>query len=176
MTKPERSPIRIARGPDDALIYLIDVPPTALPPVRTGDLAEAWHAARHAAAQSEWGTPRLFRFIGDDGPLDLALADEDACCWMQAVDSFVGLAKIEGLSLCMRLLALIDLIAKAPWASRFCRISRAGATLDPALLRVAATIPLTDQASFDETVMRDRLATAGPASLTSQAPSSGVFC
>ncbi len=170
MTKPETSPIRVAHGPDDVVTYLINLAPPALPPVRTGDLAEAWHAARHAAAQSEWGVPRLFRFLGDDGPLDLALTDEDACCWMQAVDRLVGLARVEGLSLCLRLLALIDLIASAPWASHFCRLSRTGATLDPALLRVAANVPLTDQAGFDESSIRDRLRVA------LQPPSSGVLC
>ena len=156
-------PIHVATTQDGTLTYLVDTAPDALPPVRSGDLAAAWDAAREAASGSVWGLPRLFRFLQADGStLDLALADEDACCWAEAVDHTTGIQTAYGLSLCLRLLALVDLLSRAPWTGEFCRIGRAGAALDPALLRAAATAPLTSQAGFDETVFRARLSRLAP--------------
>ena len=154
----ERAPIRVARVPGGPLTYLIDAAPQSLPPVRSGDLAEAWAAARDAASDTRWGTPRLFRFLrSEGGMLDLALADDDACCWAAAVDQTAGMHTAYGLSLCLRLLALVDLLARAAWLGRFYRLGRAGAALDPALVRVAATTSLTSQANFDEREFRARL-------------------
>ena len=158
MSERVRQPIRVAKAQDGPITYLIDASPEALPPVRTGDLADAWSTARDAAAGSEWGLPRVFRFLRDDGAtLDLALADEDACCWAEAVDQTAGIQTHYGLSLCLRLLALVDLIARTPWLRPFCHIGREGAALDPALMRTAATAPLTRQAGFDEFDFRARL-------------------
>jgi hypothetical protein len=155
----ERAPIRVARVPGGPVTYLIDAPPEALPPVRTGDLAEAWEAARQAACDTQWGTPRLFRFLRTEGGmLDLALADEDASCWAAAVDRTAGMHTTYGLSLCLRLLALVDLLARASWLARFYRLGRAGVALDPALVRVAANTALTSQAGFDEGEFHARLA------------------
>ena len=155
----ERAPIRVARVPGGPLTYLIDTAPEALPPVRSSDLAEAWAAAREAAGETQWGTPRLFRFCRAGGDvLDLSLADDDACCWAAAVDQTAGMHTPYGLSLCLRLLALIDLLARASWLRRYFRLGRAGAALDPALVRVAATVALTDQANFDERDFHARLA------------------
>ena len=145
------------------MTYLIHAAPESLPPVRSGDLAAAWEAARAAAVEASWGQPRLFRFIKPDGStLDMALADEDACCWAEAVDHSTGMQNPYGLSLCLRLLALVDLLARASWASALYRIGRAGAALDPSLVRTAATAPLTSQAAFDETAFRSRLGGAAP--------------
>lgn len=157
-------PIRVARIPGGPLTYLIDSAPQALPPVRSGDLAEAWIAARDAASEAQWGTPRLFRFLlGDGDKLDLALADDDACCWAAAVDQTAGMHTPYGLSLCLRLLALVDLLARSTWLGAFYRLGLAGAALDPALVRVAASAALTSQARFDESQFRARLAhTANP--------------
>ena len=150
--------IRVVQTDDGAVTYWINAAPESLPPVRTVDLAEAWESAREAASDSAWGRPRLFRFLQPDGStIDMALADADACCWAAAVDQTTGMHNTYGLSLCLRLLALVDLLARAPWTSALCRIRRAGAALDPALMRTAATTPLTNQASFDETAFRSRL-------------------
>jgi hypothetical protein len=150
--------VRIRQADDGSLIYLVDATPESLPPVRTADLAEAWDAAREAAVDAAWGRPRLFRFAQPDGTtIDMALADADACCWAAAVDQTTGMQSTYGLSLCLRLLALVDLLARAPWTAALCRIRRAGAALDPLLLRTAATAPLTNQASFDEIAFRLRL-------------------
>ena len=151
-------PIRMARLHDGTLTYLVDVPPEALPPVRGRDLADAWEQARDAAAGAAWGAARLFRFRRPDGgTTDLALSDADACCWVAAVDARVGIGTSHGLSLCLRLLALVDLLGRASWLSGLFRIGRNGATLHPALLAAAAEAPLDADARFDETRFRARL-------------------
>ena len=67
---------------------------------------------------------------------------------------------------CLRLLALIDLVARAPWALPLCRLERDGAELHPSLLRIAATTPLTAEARFDP----DRFRTNLPPFLLGPAP------
>jgi hypothetical protein len=162
----ERAPIRVARVAGGPLTYLIDTTPQALPPVRSTDLAEAWSSAREAAHDGRWSLPRLLRFLrADGGVLDLALADADACCWAGAVDQSTGMHTTYGMSLCLRLLALVDLLARASWLRRFYRLGRAGAALDPALLRVAAAATLTEQARFDEGQFRAHLAAVAPPNL-----------
>ena len=154
-------PIRTARLQDGTLTYLVDLPPEALPPVRGRDLAEAWEQAREAACGAAWGAARLFRFRRPDGgTTDLALSDEDACCWAAAVDATVGIGTSYGLSLCLRLLALVDLLGRASWPSQLFRIGRNGATLHPALLATAAEAPLDADARFDEARFRARLSCA----------------
>lgn len=156
---PPPSPIRVAQTPSGTLTYLVDLAPETLPPVRRRDLEAAWTAARDAALGSAWDKVRLFRFRRTDGgSTDLALADPDACCWAGAVDRLASLASSYGLSLCLRLLALIDLLARSRWAHGLCRIGPQGAKLDPALLRVAAQAELNAEARFDEAGFRVRLA------------------
>jgi hypothetical protein len=151
--------IQVGAGADGTLTYLVDIPPQHLPPVRGRDLAAAWEAAREAAAAAIWGGARLFRFRQDDGSFtDLALADRDARCWAGAVDSIVGMGTSYGLSLCLRLLALIDLLARARWLRGMFELESGGADLHPALLGTAATLPLTAEARFDETRFRAKLA------------------
>ncbi len=152
---------------DGTLTYLVDLPPEELPPVRPRDLSAAWDAAREAANEAAWGTPRLFRFIRADGSrTDLALADPDASCWASAVDGTVGIGSSYGLSVCLRLLALVDLLAQAPWAKPLVTVRRDGAAIDPAALQAAATQPLTAEARFDHARFRayaaaNRLLSAG---------------
>jgi hypothetical protein len=150
--------IRVGTSPDGSVTYLVAVPPEALPPVGKRDLELAWNTARRAALGQRWGAVRGFRFSRPDGThTDLALADPDAACWVAAIDTAVGLGTSHGMSLCLRLLALIELLAHARWARPLFTIDRGGADLHPALLRTAATIPLTRDARFDETGFRDRL-------------------
>ena len=137
------------------MTYLVNSPPESLPPVRLRDIAAAWEAARAAARATAWGRARLFRFCRADGSLtDLALADADACCWAGAVDQTAGMHTSYGLSLCLRLLALVDLLARERWAVPLVKVTRSGAELDPALLRAAAIAPLNREARFDETPFR----------------------
>ncbi len=153
------NPVRVGHGPDGALTYLVDLAPEELPRVRGRDLERAWYAAREAAIAAAWGSVRGFRFRRRDGSMvDLALADRDAACWAGAVDGTVGLGSSYGLSVCLRLLALVDLLARAEWAAAFYRLARDGAELDGALLRAAATAPLDADLRFEEAGFRARLA------------------
>jgi hypothetical protein len=151
-------PIRVGGTPGGLVTYLVDLPPEALPTVCKRDLERAWYAARDAALAERQGAVRGFRFNRPDGShTDLALADRDARCWVGAVDLTVGIANTNGLSLCLRLLALIDLLARAPWARSLLYLARDGAEFHPALLKTAASQPLTRDARFDETGFRTRL-------------------
>ena len=150
--------IQVATTPEGTLTYLIDQIPGDLPPVRGRDLAAAWDLARDAAHRAAWSTKRAFRFRRPDGGwTDLALQDADAQCWAGAVDQAVGMQTGYGLSVCLRLLALVDLLARAPWAARLMQLDRHGAELHPALLRLAAETRLTDDARFDERGFRASL-------------------
>ena len=158
------SAIQVARGPDGALAYAIPVPPEALPPVRPRDLLAAWEAARAAADAGAWGPPRLLRFARADGTTtDLALADADAACWAEAVDVVAGLGTLRGMALCLRLLALVEVLGRAKWAARLFAIAPDGAEFHPALLGAAASLPLDAAARFDEGALRRLLSRPLPA-------------
>jgi len=153
-----RLSVRVGAGPDGTVTYLVDGPPEALPSVRGRDLERAWYAAREAAIAGAWSAVRGFRFRRPDGShTDLALADPHARCWAGAVDGTVGLSNGYGLALCLRLLALVDLLARARWALPLFRLERDGADLHPSLLLAAATAPLTAEARFDEGSFRANL-------------------
>lgn len=160
MEPHEQSPsVHVGAGPDGTLTYLIELALEELPPVRGRDLERAWDAARDAALAQRWSVARGFRFRREDGSYaDLALSDRDAQCWAGAVDMTVGMRNSYGLSVCLRLLALVDLLARVPWAGSLYRLRRDGAELDPMLLRAAADMPLTRDARFDESGFRSRLA------------------
>ena len=150
--------IQVGTAADGTRTYLIDLPAEHLPPVRRRDLEDAWERARAAALAEHWGGPRLFRFRRPDGGwTDLALADSDACCWASAIDRTVGMETSYGLALCLRLLALVDLLASAPWARERVVLRRDGASLDPSLLAAAARLPLTREARFDQTGFTEAL-------------------
>lgn len=140
----------------EVVTYRVAIPPEALPPVRARDLEAAWDAARRAAIGQAWGQARLFRFLrADGGHTDLALADRDACCWAAAVDAIADTSRPYGLSLCLRLLALVDVLGRLPLAAGLIELRRDGAALHPALLRAAADASLTAQARFDDSDFRD---------------------
>jgi hypothetical protein len=127
-------------------------------------LAAAWDAAREAARSSdcetEWGSFRRFVFDRDDGSVtELAVTDRDARCWAAAVERVAALQTCYGVSLCLRLLALVDLLAHAPWAARLLAFEAGLARLHPAVLRLAASCPLSAEARFDEARFRDTLDT-----------------
>jgi hypothetical protein len=143
-------PVSVGASQDGTLTYLIDHEPSELPAVRTGDMLVAWEQAREAATREAAGVSRAFRFRRPDGGFtDLALLDRDAVCWAGAVDRALGMETSYGLSVCLRLLALVDLLARAPWANRLVDLSRE-AKFHPALLRLAAESRLTDDGCFDE--------------------------
>jgi hypothetical protein len=140
---------------DGTVTYRIDATPTDLPPVLGRDLLRAWELAREAARRAIWSVARVFRFQSPDGTItDLALQDEDARCWAGAVDRSLGIQTGYGLSVCLRLLALVDLLARAAWTIGLVDLSGGGADLHPALIRAAAEAPLTADARFDEVRLR----------------------
>lgn len=156
--------LQIGESGDGAVTYMVARPPSSLPPVRGRDLDAAWDAAREAASAMLWGRARRFRFrLADGSVTDLALIDRDACCWAAGVERTTGLASLYGLSLCLRLLALVDLLGRAGWARALVRLGGGAAELDPALLRAAASAELTSEARFDETRLRASLAMLPPA-------------
>jgi hypothetical protein len=154
--------IEVAAAANGTLTYLIHDAPGALPPVLRRDLLGAWDAARAAALEAARpGRARAFRFARPDGgTTDLSLADPDARCWAQAADGRLAIATPYGLSVCLRLLALIDFLAATPWARAHVTLRPGGAELHPGLLRLAAETKLNDEAGFDEAAFRARL---GPA-------------
>lgn len=151
--------LRLGEAADGTLTYLIDHAPSDLPPVRGRDLLNAWDQAREAANRAAWSVARAFRFrSGDGGWTDLALHDQDAMCWAGAVDRTLGLQTLYGVSVCLRLLALVDFLARAPWTAGLVDLSPQ-AELHPALVKLAAEARLTDEASFDEPGFRKTLQT-----------------
>jgi hypothetical protein len=166
MPEPSQSPkaaeVRVAVAADGVLHYAVPCPPEALPPVAPRALRQAWDAARAAAAAEHWGPHRTLLF--QDGAV-LALADADAACWAEAVDRFAGLHRLSGMALCLRLLALVELLGRARWMTGFFDIDEGGIELHPDLLAAAATLPLDGGARFDETGMKrllsNRIAAGG---------------
>ena len=163
--------IELGAASDGTLTYQIDHAASELPPVRGRDILAAWEMAREAARSAAWDTARAFRFRSQQsGWTDLTLDDRDAQCWAGAVDRSLGLQTGYGLSVCLRLLALVDLIARSPWLSQLAPLGQCGADPHPALLRLAAEAALTDDARFDETRFYARLK-----SLPAAAGAKGAF-
>ncbi len=153
--------IQVAETRDGVLTYLVPEAPEALPPVPPRELERAWHQARAAAIASVDGPARLFRFMqGQNQVADLALVDPDARCWAAAVDAARGIDTLVGLSICLRLLALVELMTRARWTKDHVAILPDGAEIDAALLRAAATAPLTREANFDEHHLHARVSQA----------------
>lgn len=186
------APVRIAEAPNGALTYLVAVPPQRLPAVPPGDLLAAWALARRAAALRRWGRPRvlLFRPAAKEGtdppapvapsrgtstqvapartapgpgaPTRITIADRDAGAWAEAIDSAVGLDTLPGLALCLRLLALVEVLTRADWLDSLYDVTPTGIDLHPSLLAAAAAMPLDDAARFDEAGLRRLLSRSTP--------------
>lgn len=151
--------VPVGASPDGLLTYLLDLAPEQLPPVQAADLARAWRAAGAAAVASAWGRPRALVFRRGDGALQrLALADDEARCWAGAVERTLGLDTVYGLAVCVRLLALVDLLARAAWLRHLFDIEGGEAEFHPALLAAAAVCALDSDARLAEGAMRERLA------------------
>jgi hypothetical protein len=148
MTQKPRLPgaIDCAVAPDGAFLYRAGFSAERLPAVRVRDLLSCWEAARALAEAGEWGAPRRFRFASPDdapgGTVDVALIDPDACCWAEAVDGRAGLQTRYGMSLCLRLLALVDILARSAHAPALVRIEAGEAALHPGLVEAAASLAL----------------------------------
>ncbi|MGG5808418.1 hypothetical protein [Falsiroseomonas sp. CW058] len=142
--------IQVAEDASGALAYAIPCAPEALPAVPPAALLAAWEAARAGARAGNWGPPRHLLFRRDDGSATrLAIADRDARAWAEAVDRGADLSTLAGLALCLRLLALVDGLARHGWLAGMFDVTAEGIDLHPALLRAAAAMPLDSGARFD---------------------------
>ena len=137
--QPHPRAVHVQARADGALLYLVALPPEALPPVRARDLAAAWDAARNAAwtnagarcGCSASAAPRTPRSTSRSAMPTPAAGPARS---MPRSVSVIRTA----LSLCLRLLALVDLLAHAPWASDLVALRRDGAAIQPPLLAAAA--------------------------------------
>ena len=96
----------------------------------------------------------------------LSIADRDARCWAEAVDRGADLGTLAGLALCLRLLALVEVMSRATWLAGMFDVTAEGVDLHPALLRAAAAMPLDSAARFDAEALR-RLLSRGIAARAS---------
>jgi hypothetical protein len=148
--------IDVAAGPRGEVLHLVGAAPDALPAVTKRDLEQAWEAAHEGGGD---GPQRGFRFAGPGEPVVLILDDPDAASWAAAVDRIASLSTAHGVSLCLRLLGLVELMTRAAWARPWFSLSRHGAEIRSALLQAAALSPLNGQGGFDETALRALLPT-----------------
>jgi hypothetical protein len=152
------SAVHVGVGPTGTLTYVLDFAPAATPGVRRADLARAWDEARAAATAMRWGVARALLFRpADAAPTNLAIADRDARCWAGAVDATLGLHHAYGIAVCLRLLALVDLLARAPWLAALYALDGGTAEFHPALLSAAASCALDSEARLVEGDVRERL-------------------
>jgi len=148
-------------GPNGDVLHIIAAAPAALPAVTKRDIEQAWEVAHAGNAAS--APPRGFRFtLTEAPPIELMLYDSDAAAWALAVDRIASLSTAHGVSLCLRLLALVELMSRAAWARPWFSVSRAGANIRAELLHAAAIAPLSPAGGFDEPALRALL----PRSLT----------
>lgn len=147
--------IRVGEDAGGGLAYAVPCPPERLPAVRPDALLAAWDAAREGASAGRWGPRRtlVFRRDGTE-PTVLAIADPDARAWAEAVDRGADLATLPGLALCLRLLALVEVMARANFLIGLFDVTADGVELHPALLRAASSMPLDATARFDAEALR----------------------
>jgi hypothetical protein len=156
-------PIKVAAGPAGSLIYRVPLPPESLPAVAPDDLISAWALARQAADAGHWGAPRHVVFEHIDGaPTEITIIDDDASAWADALDAAVGLGSLDGLALCLRLLALIEVLGREPRLRPLFDLTPEGIVFDPRLLRAAATLPLDAAARFDAARLGGLLSLSSP--------------
>lgn len=149
--------------PSGAYRHELGIPASALPAVRPSALELAWEAARASAEAGLRGPARLIAF--EDG-LELALTDADAACWAEAMARSQGLNSLTDLALCLRLLALVEVLGRARWLRGLFSIGADGAEFHPALLAAAARAPLDPTGRFEDGPLRAMLARSLPHTLS----------
>jgi len=151
--------------------------PESLPPVVPSAMVKAWQAATLGAETGmilQHGDIEGVEFHWDGGESRFMFADLDASCWAAAIDRLYGLDSLTGVATLFRLLALVDIIARAEWLRPLVRLGhKDGIVLDPDVVRLAATQPLTPSARFDADAFRSRLGHRLGNLLTSENKASG---
>jgi hypothetical protein len=143
--------VRTLHCPDGGVLHVLTRPASALPPVAKRDLEQAWEVAQGVRVSAP--AARSFRF-GPEPAVELRVGDRDAASWVAAVEGSIGLATPHGVSVCLRLLALVALMAQARWARGWFALERNGANIRSELWQAAALAPLNDAGGFDETALR----------------------
>jgi hypothetical protein len=150
--------IRVAETPEGGRAYAVPCPPEALPAVAPAALLAAWRAAHDRARAGGRGPPRTLLFARDGvRPSRLELADPDARAWAETVDRLSDLSTLGGLALCLRLLALVEVMAREKRLDPWYALDAGGIELHPALLAAAARLPLDAGARFDAEALRGLL-------------------
>ena len=70
------------------------------------------------------------------------------------MDRGADLGTLPGLAICLRLLALVEVMARATWLAGMFDVTAEGVELHPSLLRAAASMPLDAGARFDADALR----------------------
>lgn len=145
-------PVKTCVGPAGEVLHQLDQPASSLPAVSKRDLEQALEAAHNGLKAAP---ARGFRFAAPPAPLvELMLADPDAAAWAVAVEHTAGLDTLHGVSVCLRLLGLVALLADTAWARSWLARGADGVHIHPQLLRAAALVPLNEAGGFDETALR----------------------
>ena len=143
------------------LLQRLDIAPEQLPGVNPSELVQAWKAATIGAEAGmvlQPGDIEGVEFRWPEGQARFVFADLDAASWAAALDRLYGLDNLRGLAILFRLLALIDVMARAKWLRPLFRLGQDdGVTVDPDLLRVASAQPLTASARFEAEALRKAL-------------------
>jgi hypothetical protein len=156
-------------GPAGEILHLIPHPPASLPAVTKRDLEQAWEAA--SARSEDFGPARGFCFSRPGAePLNLMLNDPDAANWAAAIGRAKDLETAHGISVCLRLMALVELMGSSGWARPWLNFRREGLEIHPALWQAAALAPLTETGGFAETALRALLPRGAPDTESSHAP------
>lgn len=163
MSKTESPPSSPLMTAAETEALHVGVAPQDLPPIPVGDLRQAWHVATRAAylAPEDWGTRYQLRHPGvvfttsDGSHMHIDFSDRDASCWAGAVDQTFGLDTLHGLSVCFRLLGLIEQLASSLWLRPYFSVGGPeGAEIEPAILKTAADHPLDHTARFNSVTFR----------------------
>ena len=145
--------------PTGALRHELGVTASALPAVPPSALEAAWEVAHASAEAGLWGPARLIAF--EDG-VEIALTDADAACWAEAMARQGRMSSLSDVALCLRLLALVEVLGRARWLRGMFQITADGAEFHPALLSAAARAPLDATGRFEDAPLRAMLARTLP--------------
>ncbi len=146
--------IRRVTGPDGAALHLVPLAPERLPKVTKRDLERAWLAAHQQAQRPCPSPPRAFHFASG---ATLTVTDADARLWASAIDASADLATAYGVSLCLRLLGLIALIAREAWCAPHLQFRGADCPVDASLLKAASLATLTAHGALDPAAVQNLL-------------------
>ena len=146
---------------DAPQFYRLEMPPEDLPAIGPSDIMNAWNTATMGAEVGmvlQPGDIEGVEFRWPGGESRFAFADLDASSWAAALDRRYGLESLRGIAILFRLLALIELMARAEWLRPLFRLGGdEGVKVDPDVLRLAASLPLTASARFDADAFRRML-------------------